>query len=1456
MANRQTVNVRRLLAVIVTLIVLVVLAGAGYVYRTHRVAANFRRMRAQGLAAHVAGDRVTSVNLLGQYLARDPNDLEVLVAFAADRPLVLLPNNQNLAQAIQSLRYALRLDPSLVEQRRQLMHLYTQTGYATEALDAADAVLASKPGDADALAARTGALARLRRLPDALVAAVAWCDADPAAVDARLARLELLQQTQHPEAEVVPLADGWADRWPTPAPSSKPSLMPTSVPTAMPAVAGVPRPGGAGDGTPDLLRGHARLAYGDAAAIPPLTSSAAAAAVHPPSRVAGVALARDLDAVRQPDLARTVLQALAAANPADLDLRIDLARRDWEAQQFRAVIDVLAGVTDRSLIPSRTLGLEAVSLTQVGRKADAEPIRQALLARAGGTDGDPTAAAWAAIVGQMANDHFDAAAAVAACRPVLDRADDPLLRYFLGEAYARLGERDLAARQWQRVVSDDLSWAEPATRLCRLLTEAGRPDAGLTAGYEAARRAPHDAEALVALAGAWVATIQAGHGSDPDGCLALVEQLARGLPADGRLPPLHAALLAALNRPADAAAVIRVALDGKQTYPPETWEKLAAISQASKLKLEAPCLARGQRDDGLTPTLAYAKAAARFADGRPADGLASYDADRRAAGPATSADALNWDLDRAVYLDLIHDASAATVWRTLCDANPDDLHVQQTALAALSVRSDRDAMGRAVDRLGRLTDRQGAGYPLARARWLVNYGSAPEQADEARHLLDDVLRQSPESVDAHILSARSYEVAGHPADAAADLRAAADLMPSAASIRLSLARLLQTQGDFDGARDQLANVNAEQLAGGEQRRQAAVLLAQQGQSDRAIALLEEEARAGAESTTAQLTLATLYLRNNDQGRAEAIFHRLLADHPDAAVIQFGADLLARTGHLPEARQVLDRLSDPRTAGTGNGVAELTRGDFDFRYDSATPEGRDAALGQFAAATTAGPTNFVTWRARVAVELLTGHPDKALAVAAEGLRHVPGDPTLAAVQRQSAEVAYAATQEDLRPMLVPFLRDPLGTSAAAKTLDVVYNARTADQSALLATRLRDLADQFPRFWPLHLYLIQLDEKLGRLDDAAAIAARAVQALPEDPEPLRVESALLAKQDSWPEALAVSTRWHDGFPADALPADAAVANALVHLNRPGDALARLQQYADHPGTPAYDQVLPLLARARQAAGQTDSATLMEPLLAKGPAGRLSWMLFAVTSLPPAEAETWIRRAVDAMPSPTSDERVRASEMYVHLADRCTGPEAARFAAAALDVLRPALAVDHPSTVVLQAAGSRNEGLGDTAAAADLYRRALAVAPDQPVALNNLSMILTHDGHADQAVGLIAAALAAVPDVPQYRTFRASLFDTQAVVLSHVDNRLDDALTSIADALRLDPARVSLHVRRITLLADANRPREAADALHDFDALQLDVGAATAETQAALRDLRRRLSKATATTAPGVTTVAAPE
>src|SRR5258706_6885197 len=155
---------RRLLAVLACGLML---AGGGagvYAFRQHRVRAQYMAWRNEGMQAAWESDNETAVELLGRYVRRYPEDVDVLVTYARIRSLVKAPDRQHVRDTMLVLRHLLALRPDMTEQRRALLRLYADYGYASEALVTADKVLESNETDVEALGIRATSLARMRRL--------------------------------------------------------------------------------------------------------------------------------------------------------------------------------------------------------------------------------------------------------------------------------------------------------------------------------------------------------------------------------------------------------------------------------------------------------------------------------------------------------------------------------------------------------------------------------------------------------------------------------------------------------------------------------------------------------------------------------------------------------------------------------------------------------------------------------------------------------------------------------------------------------------------------------------------------------------------------------------------------------------------------------------------------------------------------------------------------------------------------------------------------------------------------------------------------------------------------------------------------------------------------------------------------------------------------------------------
>jgi tetratricopeptide (TPR) repeat protein len=153
-------------------------------------------------------------------------------------------------------------------------------------------------------------------------------------------------------------------------------------------------------------------------------------------------LVAQLDAMGLSDESMSVLQRNFDASKLPA-ARAILARRYWEAGRTADLAKLLETVSPTDPASSdELLALRALALSQLERDSEAVPIRKALADRRDST----SAAAWSLILDQLVGHaSLDPNRLLDACHKALDESPgNAYLSYFLGVAYAELGENDLA----------------------------------------------------------------------------------------------------------------------------------------------------------------------------------------------------------------------------------------------------------------------------------------------------------------------------------------------------------------------------------------------------------------------------------------------------------------------------------------------------------------------------------------------------------------------------------------------------------------------------------------------------------------------------------------------------------------------------------------------------------------------------------------------------------------------------------------------------------------------------------------------------------------------------------------------------------------------------------------------------------------------------------------------------
>jgi predicted Zn-dependent protease len=1366
---------KRKKTLILLLILFVVLGGGAATYVGAKLVMRRRvaGWKKEGIAASVAGDNARASDLLLRYLQRRPWDVDALSHYIKSREAVELPNGQHIAETIGALKLLLQEEPDRLEDRRHLLELYAKVDRRPEAIETADAIIAGlkkqgKEPDGKTLGIKTDILMRMGRDREALEVATAWKKTAPAELKAHLAHLTLRARLQHPPEELI--ADVQQLRAQSP-----------------------------NDPQFELLQGVAySYAKNDDEAIKWLK----AAAKRPGLTEEFVeVLLTQLDQIGKSEDAVAVLQDLVDAG-AGAKTRHALARRLWERGSWEQAAGLLNDINaDTAGTDATLVALKAIALSNLGKKSEAEPLRAALAAR---TESAPRA--WILVLRRVIDGaEVDNKQVVAACQAAL--ALDPentYLDYYLGDADARLGEVGLAIDAWQRAAMRNASWNLPAVRLVEGLLQKGKAKQALDVAAIAARRSPTNAASIISFARAWATGVETGGAAKSDELLDLVNQIQRQLPGEDQTLFIQLQLMCRKGQKAEAAERIRAAMSTTPPPAQQLFLSFAALSRRYGLQLEQECFTRAEQAHGLTPQLAYAKAIDLLVGGHAEDGLKLItDAAKQGKG-----EQLDWQLARAKYLDASGSREAAAAWKAMGDGNPDSLPAQQAVVSARAVQADWDFTRKSIDRLHALTGDKGLEWRIAQARLMVESPRTEADYTQGSVLLNEILQEYPLLPEAHALLARALVRMKRVDGATEHMARAAELEPDSVPFALQLAALRQSQGDFERVRQELDRV-AGKLRAPAQRRQAALLLAQQGNEAGAIKLLEsrQDDDAG-QAPQNQLLLATLYRKNGQPDKAEAIVRPLL-DRPDPATIEFATSLYASQGRRDDAEQALARLDamklDP-------GVKDLLWAG--YRMQTGDAKG---AIEHYRAALQQAPTNVLAWRNLAAYQVASGRIDDALATVDDAARAQPADGGFAKPKQQSALLREAAADPSLRPVVIAVIREPGGSEAAMDLLTTVIEGRRANDTERLASRLQQLVERHAGFLPARVQLAQCYLAMGRPNDALATAQQAMKAFPSDASPAKFAVQVAGAQGRWQDALSAAQAWKKRAPNEALAADVAVAKAQLGLGQWDAAVAQLQPHvaAAQAAPETQPDLLMVYCIGLANGGKAKAAAdLLWPLTNNSPQWRARWVQVSANLVDPKQAVAWLDRVAGEIPADAVMERVAFAEAYDRLGYDRSGKQTSPELVKKSSELFAGVAADPKATAVaILAAAAQAERAGDVAAAEAFYRRALALDDKLVPAHNNLAMLIARRGGPPQEA--VSHAAAAVKLEPR----QATLHDTLAFAQSKAGD-LNAAATCMSTAVNLEPDNAKWRVRLAQYLLEGGHLPEAAEAVGAIDARRLDL------------------------------------
>ena len=1423
---------RRLIVLIGAGIVLV--AGA-LVFRTIRGVQRqnmIAQSRVDGLLAHQASDFRLTLERLAYFIQFDKTDIEVMLAFADARQHIEQSNGQHLFEAAAYYKSALDLidaQPELpdravlkLQAQRDLLDIRGRLGQRFELLQLADQILSEHPNDIEALTAKARALYTDRQFEQAMPVAQQLISLQPENTEWRQLELGLMRASGDSEQSILAKCDEWVDDW-------------------------------EGDGRFHLVKAGWLAEFGRMQEARTIATEAAA-------RGAGdltvlQRLLALLDALAMRELAVAVIGDAKLKFPGEQWVRQAAIRRLWLAQQLDRAIEEIAGAeADFKNLNPELQRLKALVMLASNRLDEARAAVNVLI----GDPNDPAGDAdrsWArAVLARIDHGERGWRGQVDACRSaLLHEPTDPVLHYLLAEGCDELGEQSLALEAYRQAWSLEPNWLAAGIDYARLLLHVGRDDEALRVADMVLTRAPERTLPIFKLYARAALAVRESGGS---------VELATGL-ATPRLDVIQ--LLRAMNEqfPDDREAIVLLsqallmeeeteeaqrvmqAFAARDAADPDSLIELSRLCRRYGLEQAQSMLDRAEQVAGLTVPVAFERATILAEDGDVASGLELIDhamASIQDEGGGTPFPPDVLARQRAAYMVRFKHPRSRSAIQALIERFPNSVAAQSFALVESESLHDRELMRAAIDNLSRALGERSPQVRLAEASFLLRFeAKTPASQAQAAAIIAGVLMQSPESLSALSLMAQAIMLGDPPSPdrAVEHLRKAVDLYPGHVDLYPRLITLLQGQGDFETASRYLAQFGRMSQRDASLRRTELQLLQSQGDFEaalrRAAAILSDD---DSVSAIEQVAYANLALRAGRLADAEQIFEQLLAaPDPSHLVLAQAAEFYARTTRFETGMKLLERIDESPEVESGQAKPQdaasmpqapksLLIGVYCRRYGESTD-----ALQWLQQATKDYPESADAWNQLAQTYLELDRQAEARDAALSGLKHEPqhtglrmtmalASLDLPAAQRQQALEdlrAVASDDDDLVAALEFLNRVPMTQDGFAP--------RPEDFRAATA-----LVESHASFLPAWLLAISLHSDAGQVNEAIALARRAVSRFPSRAEPAQWATSLLATAGRWEEALVEAREWRSRSLEDTMAADLMVASILLELHRPADALHLVRPFVDRldEDPQQHAERLGVYLRALVAAGEQQEATArITPLLPTDLRFRQLWLRVA-RSMKPTQAYEALQLVEASMSAAPAELLLLATE-WAQLARRETCSnclEDARRLAEQAAQADPELKTD--SDLVL---ASIAEIAGDLPAAESRYRQVLSRRPQNALALNNLAAILARSpGTAPEALSLATRVAELMPDDPD-------VLDTLGQALIGVE-RFAEAERALRKALALRPADVGCTLNLAEALMGQDRHDEAQRMLQDAEDLLQQSGTLSPRHVERLDGLQRRL------------------
>lgn len=1374
----MTTRAKKRIALLLTIIV--VGAAGLYLASEHRQSTRIKAIeeaKDAGMAAHEAGDDVAAVQKLGFYLSQEqqrsggePVDGEVQLIYARHRLEVPEENNRHIGRAMQAARNARQLMPDDPGPLELLLDIYSRQNMMSEQLEAAEALLAIDEDNFEAHQHRALAQFRLGDRDAAIETAKEAAERRPDDLRAHELVIVLLNQALAPPEEIRAYAERMAEMHP-----DDPEFL--------------------------FLKAGANLSIGDEETAREVVSRAIELPIES-SEAFRKSLVL-LDQLRMNDEATALLERTLGSSTKAGEYRVIAAERLWQSgrpQDARRALER----ADADLNEASDAYLGWLSLLQVDEMpVDQEPEALSELRRRS-TD---VASQWRTIVDayRLMRSEDWAAARDQLRMEAGDGRPQPVALYLLGECERQLGEWRRAVEIWTRLAERSPNWVNLRLSLSSTLLAHEEILRALGYAFEALQAAPNQIVAVPATARAVTAYLETSPGPDDPRrafCLDFLEQCRAQFAQSAEIKALLARSYAAIGEDDRARSLIEelvAATDdasgrddgGAAEISAASMNALLTVSRQREWGLEERIVSLGSGEADRSPSLLFVIASEFARAGDPEEGkrllqeaVSSHEGDLRR----------EFERRLAVYLDRIGDPEAGDLLRRLAEEQERSAQAQLDLLESSSAWRDPDTVRLAVQRLRNLAGEASTEWRLYEARRLLTFDPSDKNTAQVYMLLNEIVKDDSEAVEARRLLAESLLLSGQARDrskASELLEEAVRAAPERADIHARLVSVLQEAGEAERAAQRLEAFAELDDVSDPMKRRRAQLAAEQGMWSLAIRDITSLRSA---MTSDRVTLGSLYWKSGAVEEAMRVFASLIEQEDvEPRALRAAAEFFASQGDMDRAQGLIDRLPDDPPGRRALASAQV------YEQQRMFDEAGERYQAYVDAAGTAD-----AWSELARFQFRRGMMTEAARSAARGLElddaHRPLRITERTIRLARGETLDAAAVEEMLAVVGGDDSPSQLTGPAGALLQIINDLQASpDEIRQQISKLREMIQENPTFWPARRVLCGALVTQGNVDAAAEEAVSATRALPADPRPAQLATELLAGSNQISRAIVMGRTWLDRSRDEPLAASAALARLELRRNNFGEALNWLAPVRDRIERDAERRpdLLSLLVRALALAGRSNEAqNLIGPYAASDEEWAMRYMNVArsLTARPEVGA-VWIERAAEHL-----DELPRSlivvGQAWYELGN-ATGDE--RYFRTAAETLRHAL---DDADVGAEAAGlsaASIEAAGDLEEAERLYRLALERSQDNPAVLNNLAFLLVKtDGSMDEALSLATRAVDLAPQVPTF-------LDTKGVALLRLA-QYAEAETVFRGALDLDSSDPALHLGLAEALAGQEKFEEA--------------------------------------------------